>query len=111
MGFKNAANMREVPLSCQVFILQYKILTFTQKSRITARLADDAANHIARIVLGNPVYKAFSRRPGSAEMPSAARPFTTRVVEDLEENGIIATEKSDANALSELCSRRSKSLS
>ncbi len=31
---------------------------------------------------------AFSRRPGSAEMPSAARPFTPRVVEDLEENGI-----------------------
>lgn len=31
---------------------------------------------------------AFSRTPGSAEMPSAARPFTTRVVEDLEANGI-----------------------
>ena len=29
----------------------------------------------------------FSRTPGSAEMPSAARPFTPRVVEDLEANG------------------------
>lgn len=31
----------------------------------------------------------FARRPGSAEMPSAARPFTSRVVQSLEERGIL----------------------
>ena len=30
-----------------------------QKTRITARLADDAANHMGRIVLGTPVYRAW----------------------------------------------------
>lgn len=34
----------------------------------------------------------FSRQPGSAEMPSAARPFTARVVEALRARGIVLAE-------------------
>lgn len=69
------------------------------RARVTVPGGDVAAHmaiHGRPIVYGRPRYRwaladyqsVFARRPGSAEMASAGRPFTTRLVTDLVSHGI-----------------------